>query len=296
MSRQRQLTVSANNMTLPPPHPAERYAKLWRALFDLQQPVAIHGDTHLFIASAISLDKKDPTAPIRGSIYRYLEIDKNAQWFNQKTSEFADPKLVKDEVIVPEYLKPNSRAFNYLFIPSAHRLFFESKVAESGTLSPASVEKMLEELCAGGIAAAFPDLHITAEQDATEIMKIVNAEGLRELTITIKRPNPDDDSEDESKLIEKELLEQNAREEIMTLKARRGAGGIKANKRTKALAKVAKSNGRVDARIRTTEGGTKVVSSRTRPLRTPVLYDPKKTTSTAAFEQAAVEIATELKK
>lgn len=295
MSRQRQLTVSAINLALPPPHPPERYAKLWRSLFELQRPIATHGETHLFIASAISLDKKDPAAPIHGSVYRFLEIDRSAHWFNQKTSEFADPKLVKDEVIVPEYLKPNSRVFNYLFIPSVHRLFFESMVRESGTLSPNSVETMLEQLASGSITDEFPDLHITAEQDVTEIMKIVTADGLRELTITIKRPNPDDDSEDESKMIEKELLDQNAREEILTLKARRGASGIKANKRTKALANVAKSNGRVDARIRNVDGSTKTVSSRKRPLRKPVAYDPKKITSSAAFEQAATEIAADLK-
>lgn len=296
MSKLRQLTVSAINIALPPPHPPERYAQLWRALYNLKRPVSVHGDIHLWIGSAISLDKKEPDAPLRGTIYRYLEIDKGAQWLDSDTAEFADSKTVASKVVLPPNLKPNSKAFNYLFVPSVHRLFFESEVSESGSLAPSSVEKLIEELSAQpSFAAKFSDVQITLEQDVTEVAKIVEAAGLRELKITIKRPNPDDDSENEEAAIEKELLEQNAREEILILKARSGKGGIKANKRTRALAKVASSNGKVEARIRS-EGKTKTVSSLAKPLRKPVTFDPKKIGTTAAFENAALTIADELKK
>ncbi|MCX6952964.1 MAG: DUF4747 family protein [Verrucomicrobia bacterium] len=162
MSKLRQLTVSAINLALPPPHSPERYTSLWRAIFNAKQPVSVHGDIHLIVGNAISLDKNEHSAPIRGTIYRYIEINKGAPWFNAETAEFADAQTIKNQVILPAHLKPNSKAFNYLFVPSVHRLFFESLVPVVGSLSPLSVEKLVEGLVGlPAISARFPDVQVT---------------------------------------------------------------------------------------------------------------------------------------
>ena len=121
MARPKSLQLAAINIHLQPPK-VHSYVELWQALYALDQPVTIRGDRALIIGSIDPVNADNLEDGFRGFIYRFTEIDLTKPWFNKKKKAEADEDLVKKEVKVPDYLRPNMRHSAYVFFPRNHRL------------------------------------------------------------------------------------------------------------------------------------------------------------------------------
>lgn len=288
MSRPKKITLNAVNITVHPHTPAH-YAQLWSALFNLKRAVDIGRDQALMIGAIEPLDKSDLTKGYIGLLFRFTVIDKNKGWFDLESGEEADSDTVKREVKIPDNLRPNLSTFHYRLFAKSHRLIIESKNDKGESLGAAAVEKMLLNLVTDPkISKRFENIDVTMEQSEEKILDILTGRDLKQLTITVKRPNPDDDSDADEREVLGELLEERVRTKTIALSALSGES-IKPSSRTKRFARVASSNGRVKAVEETKDGKRVPISSESHPRVDQFSYLESKQTRTDAFLEAAME-------
>ncbi len=295
MSRPKKITLNAINITVHPHTPAH-YSKLWSALFDLRRYVAIGRDQGLMIGAIERIDPKKPEAGYMGLLFRFTIIDKNKGWFDLESGEEADSDTIKREVRIPDKLRPNLSTFHYRLFPKSHRLVIENKNDNGDSLGAAAVEKMITHLAADPkISKAFENIDATMEQSEERINDILTGKVLKRLIITVKRPNPDDDSDDDEREVLGELLEEKVRTKTIELSALTGQS-IKPNKRTKRFARVASSNGKVQAIEETIDGKRVPVSSKSHPRTDQFSYSEKQQTRSDAFLEAARQFVASITK
>jgi len=293
MARLKSIKLSALNITLHPHKPAD-YVDLWGRLFDLRKYVDIGRDQAAMIGALEPAIPDEPLAGYVGLIYRFTVIDVNKGWFDLESGEEADQATVRKEIRIPPNLRPNLSTFMYRFFPRSHRLVVEHKNALGETLSPKSVEKMLDHLTADArIQDRFKSIDVTMEQSKEVIEDIITGRVLKRLTITVKRPNPDDDSDDDEKIVLGEMIREDVRTKVVDLQSMPGKG-IKPSERTKSFVRVAASNGKVEATTETTDGKRVPVSSREHPRVEPVYYNPNKQDHGSAFLNAAGDFVSKL--
>lgn len=294
MPRPKKITLTAVNITVHP-HTPEHYAQLWSALFDLKRAIDIGRDQALMIGAIEPRDKDDLTKGYIGLLFRFTIIDKNKGWFDLESGEEADSDTVKREVKIPDNLRPNLSTFHYRLFPQSHRLVVESKNIKGESLGVAAVEKMLRQLVAEPkIAKRFENIDVTMEQSEEKILDILSGRTLKQLVITVKRPNPDDDSDADEKEVLGELIEEKVRTKTIALSALSG-GSIQPNPRTKRFARVASSNGRVKAIEETKEGKRVPISSKSHPLVDQYAYNEDRQSRTDAFLEAAFKMVQTLR-
>src|SRR5690606_18415952 len=144
--------------------------------------------------------------------------------------------------------------FHYRLFAKSHRLIIESKNSKGENLGAAAVEKMLRQLVTDPkVSKRFENIDVTMEQSEEKILDILTGRNLKQLIITVKRPNPDDDSDADEREVLGELLEEKVRTKTIALSALSGES-IQPSRRTKRFARVASSNGRVKAVEETREG------------------------------------------
>ena len=114
------------------------------------------------------------------------------------------------------------------------------------SFSPNLASKLFQQLLTDPLMAKeFPSVEVTIEQSAEELEDILQRTKLEFLRIVIKRPNPDAPEDDDAKL-EAVLDGQRAREQVIELKNAKGEF-LRPNAENKQLARIATSNGRVEA-------------------------------------------------
>lgn len=287
MSRLPALRLAALNIVLQP-HTPERYVDLWQALFDLHKPVPIRGDQSLMLGRIEAIDSEDHTKGFIGLIFRFTTIDTNKPWFDIDDGKEADPAVVKREVKIPPHLCPNLATFAYRFFPHGHRLIIERQNESNDGLSPGAVEKLLTYLITvPEIAAKFENIDVTVEQEKETISQMLKLASLKELTITVKRPNPgDDDSDEDERIVFEDMQKERVRKKTVVLASTKNQS-LAPSDHTKRLARVAKSNGRVEAIQEKTDGVRAKISSRDHPQIETARYNPKQQTRIDAFLAAA---------
>lgn len=293
MSRPKKITLNAINITVHP-HTPSHYAQLWSALFNLRRPIDIGRDQALLIGAIEPVNSKDLAAGYMGLFFRFTIIDKSKGWFNLESGEEADGDTIKREVIIPDNLRPNLSTFHYRLFPKSHRLVIENKNINGDGLGAVSVEKMLTNLVSDPkISRRFENIDVTMEQSEEEILDIIVGKKLKHLKITVKRPNPDDDADDDEREVLGELIEEKARSKTIELSALSGES-IKPSARTKKFARVASSNGKVTAIEETNEGKRVPISSQSHPRVDQYSYTEKNQSRTDAFLEAARSFVSEI--
>lgn len=232
-------------------------------------------------------DERDPLAGFEGLIYRFTRIDMSKPWFNLDQGTEADQATVSREVRIPAHLCPNLATFHYRFFPVGHRLVFETKNEAGDTISPRYVETLLATLAAQPeIATSFQNVDVTVEQDQEQIAQIVEAHALSHLEIMVKRPNPDDNSDADEREIFGEMQSEGVRKKTVSLTAI-SHGAITPNEKTKRMARVASSNGKVNATAKTSDGKKQKLSSEAHPKIVQEKYNPAQQTRGDVFLEAA---------
>lgn len=238
MARPSKIEVSAINIRIPSDHDRD-YVALINFLSNLKVGVRVWSDNF------VAISYFNPETQV-GVFSKYTEIDVDGEWFDVENFDIASAEDVS-KVVIPDNLRPNHSAFYFHLSPSDHVVSFQT-YSESKTLSAKSVEKFFHEaLQRSDVRAQFGFVEADVIQSYEAVDEILGLPLLKDLTITIRRPNSDDVSKDLAKEIEERLREQKGEEYVEGLRSK-DADGLQPNERTRKLAQVAAENGKVSAR------------------------------------------------
>lgn len=293
MARRRKITLGALNIVLPPPHKAERYIALFERVYGLARKARLRGDWVGLIGELKVEDDPQRGAIVRGEFYKYIELDKTRAWYNVVSRKPAENKDI-DRIVIPDELKPHFQFLPFVFFAKEHRLVCVTRDGQDA-LSVRQVAGVLEVILRDAeIEKEFGRVEITIEPSLETLDEILTLPNLRRIELDISPPNPDDFADFERDLFE-DLDEQNAGSLKVELTA---AGGetLVPNEKTKKLAMVAQSNGKVVG-IGGGRGKTRTLSTTQHPLEVVGSYEPDaQPRSTAVFEKAVAVVSQLLKR
>lgn len=279
MARDPKLEVAAINIRIPEERDRD-YDELIEALANLRQGIRVHGDAYL----AISFYDSDNRI---GVFSKYTEIDIDGDWFDLEDFDTAGPEKL-EEINIPENLRPNHSAFYFTLDPNLHVVAFSAYASSKG-LSARSVGRYFEEaLSSRAIVRRFGNVESDIVKSYDEVERILALPHLKELQISINRPNPDDVGEGLADVIERRLREQNADTYEENLKAR-GGNNIEPNERTHNLAQIAAENGHVKAKA-VVDGILTTQDTDEQPLTERTKYKPEEVGELAVFRELAGKI------
>ena len=237
MSRHRKTEVAALNIRIPIDYKRD-YGALLEDLRSLRRGVRVFGDSYVAVSF---YDSKTKT----GTFSKYTEIDIDGDWFDLEDFGIAKPSRI-EEIFIPDSLRPNHAAFYFKLDIDLHVITFE-KYSESKSLSTRSLEKYFQEILGEeSIVEKYGLVESDIVKNYGEVERILALPDLKEIRLTIRRPNQDDISGSLAKIIEDRLHEQNGEEYEEIIRSR--DDGLKPNDRTKVLAQIAAENGQVRAK------------------------------------------------
>lgn len=270
MERKRQLRFGAINITMPPPHRPERYVQLFQEAYKLEQTIKLQGDWVGLIGSLRLVDDGDGYPFFHGEFYKYINLDATRDWFNVRRGKPANDEEL-GAINIPDELKPHFQFLPFVFFPKRHRLVLVTK-DRNDTLSSGQAAQILERLfSAKELLPTYGKLEIIVEPSRETLDRIFAMRRLRSLIIEISPPNPDDFEELEHEVFEN-MDEQQASSYKIELREA-DSRGLAPNKRTKQLAHVAQSNGKVVG-VSGERGKIKTVSTKDHPLEERADYFP----------------------
>ncbi|WP_395369466.1 DUF4747 family protein [Komagataeibacter diospyri] len=262
MSRPAKIEIAAVNIRIPSDR-ERNYTNLVDCLYKLRRGIKVFGNTY------IAITHFDRNTGI-GVVSRYDEIDIDDDWFDIEYFREALPEKIQD-ISIPDGLRPHHSAFYFILDSDLHTIFFEV-YANSKTISTKSIELYFSGILKeGDVASTFGHVEADIIKNYGEIERILHLSNLKELKITIKRPNCDEITEELEKEIEEALFEQNGDKYVSALYS--DESNLIPNKKTQALAYVAAENGDVEAK--NIENGLVVPhSTKEKPMKMADSYQP----------------------
>lgn len=287
MAKDKKIIIGAINITIQP-HTTELYLDLIKDVYKLKKPVSIHGEQCALFAGLYKLDRDQvEPGPVSGDIFKFTDIDMNAQWFNTETSDFAE----KDElgkINIPENLKPNSSRFSYIFFPKQHLFFYEGYY-DGKTFAPSNAERFLErQLNHPEIIEKYGRVdvtHVPAIDALNEALKVPFKERIE---MIIKRPNPDDHAEAEQRVMER-MRARNVATYEQKYKAVTGES-IEMDDELQTLAHISAKNGSFLVKGKGLDSKPIEISTTAHPWRQSEYYDPDAESPFEIFSRVAIEM------
>lgn len=284
MARQRSIHVGALNVTLLE-HSPRRYIELFQELRRNRLTFRYYGERHAMLAHLSRGDGNLSHHGMQGLITTFLEIDTQEEWLNTQTGKPAEGDDLA-AVQFPDHLKPGLRSFRFVFFPEEHRFFFETRNAQGKTISPGSMRNILEGLLnQDAIAEHLGPSDITVEPEHEALEAIFRMHRLQRLIVHITRPNADDQDDVESEVLER-LRRQNARSHTEELKSADN-DGLQPDDEYRTLARVAASNGFVEAHGKDHENRPDFESTKDHPMIESIQYDPETETASGVLRNGA---------
>lgn len=277
MARRIKISAGVLNIRLHP-HTPERYAEFLDDIYKLKKPVKLRGDRHGMISL---LNRSEGENGIfTGVITTFLNIEFDGTWFNtEELAEATDEQI--SEVAIPENLHPNAASFYFQFNTNSHKLYFQ-------TYSAGKVlgEKFALALFQGladylEISQKYGDVKITVVQSKEGLERIFSIPVIREITITIEKPNADIFPDDLEARIEANLAASHSRRLTLTYEAETG-GSVVPTDEIKRVSAVALENGNVKVNGRDDSGAVKR-STDDHPMQYQDKYDPDTLSENQAF-------------
>jgi hypothetical protein len=277
VAKDKKIVVGALNITMQP-HSPTKYVELIRAASRLKKPAKIFGDQFGLLVGARKLDTASDASPICGDLYT-------------STNQFASLDELED-VKLPEYLKPNSSKFSYVFYPQNHILIYEGYY-DGNTLSPSNVVRFFENMFnAQTIKRRFGKIDVTHEPETDALDKALRMKHKDKISMIIKRPNPDDLAGAEREVL-KRLRAINAEKQEISYKAA-NADGLELDQEIETLARVAARNGDVYVKGRDIENRPQEFSTKEHPLLETEYYDPGSELPFSVFNAIAERVKNEI--
>ncbi|TIM22160.1 MAG: DUF4747 family protein [Mesorhizobium sp.] len=277
MPRKHKIAASALNIRLHP-HTAQRYVEWLEAIFARKQIAQVHGDRHGMISM---LDRSELTGGIlSGIITTFVKLDDTGSWFNtEKLTEATDAQV--QSVVIPRNLYPNSASFYFYFDSVEHKLYFQT-YSSGKTFTPGSSLRFFSALARDiEVSGKYGEAKISIVQEKASLDKLFGIKRIKEIQITILRPNTDIFDDDFEAKIEAHLEESHSREISINYKSEPGAS-ITPTEEIRQISGVALENGNVKV-IGRDEKGAVTMNSDEFPKELHNRYDPEAQSERAAF-------------
>lgn len=278
MARRVKISAGVLNIRLHP-HSPSRYLEFMKDVYHLRKPVKLHGDRH-GVLSSLSADQFDESV-FDGVITTFLEIDLEGSWFNTEAFKAATDDEVSG-VIIPPNLHPNSAQFYFRLDSNSHKIYFQTYSAGkalSGKLTLLLFQALARD---PKIIAKYGEAQITLVQSQDGLDRIFSLKIIKNISITILKPNADIFSDDFEARIEAHLEMAQSKKLSLTYEAEQGKS-IMITDSIKAVSEVALENGIVDA-IGRDESGAVTRSTSDHPKQLQDKYDPDAMSEFQAFK------------
>jgi hypothetical protein len=287
MGRERKIEVGALNIKTHP-HSPEQYADLFKDSYEKELPGKIRGSFFGIIGNMRPIED-DPVAGLEGFIYKFMNLDPNAPWLNLANRKVLE-RDSEGRPIIPDHIKPDLKMIPFVFFPKSHRLVFDRKGISAGSL-----QRMLSAIFAHEeIAQKNGSVDVIVESSHESIERILKISRKTKLTIKISKPNPDEGSDDEKRVLEKMGMQNADRmEHVLVTKNK---DGLKPDDDTQILMRTARSNGVVLAEGRDEEGQKVEESTQEHPYTATDSYDPDHMEILEAVRRLAYSVVKEVLK
>lgn len=277
MARKIKVSASALNARLHP-HSPEIYMRWIQSIYSNRLIAQVHGDRYGMISS---VDRSGAANNIvTGAITTFVKFDGDGNWFNADDMAEATEEDIS-EINIPHNLFPNAAAFYFYFDAQEHKIYFQT-YSKGKSLTPGSALRFFTGLAVQSqVANEFGETKITIIQDKSSIEAMFAIKRIKEINITIVKPNTDIFDDDFESNIEKHLEQTGSREFSVSYKSE-GNGSIKPDDDIKKISKVALENGTVEVIGRDEKGAVRL-NSENFPKELHDRYDPDEQSERTAF-------------
>lgn len=286
LGRDKRIYVGGLNLVLHP-HTAKKYIDLIKTLRDERLAIKVRGDDALMIGSFL---KHDTPGVYVGEVYKYLNLDSSADWFNTQSMKLATRTDVS-AVRIPDHMKPHFKQYAFVFFSDVHRLYFVTK-SGADSLSPNLLKKFFEGAAETSVLAEFGEFDVTVIPQSGSTNTLFSLPRISKIELEIKKPNPDDLAGLDGR-VEERLKKLQAKKAILGY-IEEDSKGLKPDEELKSLAKVAALNGKVVVKGRNEKNEVVSKSTENTPLSEPVTYNPDVQSERGALIEAAWGIRKEL--
>lgn len=274
--------VAAINIRIPADK-KRNYVELIEYIESLQRSVRVYGSSHLAISY---YDAKENI----GIISKFDEIESDGDWFDIETFDKAKPHDLI-EALAANKLRPNHHRFYFTLDEKLHVVAM-STYGSSKPLSLNSVQKYFRAAFRWKeVVQKFGNVEADIVKDHAGIRRLLELPNLREISITIRPPNPDDVGAALAAVMEKRLHKQHAIEYTEKWVAA-PKSSLDLDSETKALSEVAADNGEV--KVKNVEDGLVVpYTSDDMPLKEQAKF--KDASELGMFRTLAAKILAKIK-
>lgn len=268
-------------------HVPEKYKTLFNKAFKLKQPVHLKGTNWAILSSQSSTSnfKKAKIQPLTGDVFKYTQINTDADWFNIETSDFATEEELK-EVSIPEKFKPNSTRFTYYFFPDSHILVYEAYTKGAELTPNTAVDFFRKLLNSSELTEEFGEVIVTHFPEKEAVQEALQLTNKRTITMIINNPNA-------FNAIEKKYLQKVNKRKIAKVETKvtaKKGDSIELDEELENEAKIAANNGELIVKGTDAAGQRKVITTTNRPYVQTDYFDNKFTYVYQAFKNLVITV------
>ncbi|KZN39833.1 hypothetical protein N475_13830 [Pseudoalteromonas luteoviolacea DSM 6061] len=225
---------------------------------------------------------EDQIKPIYGDIYKYINFDKDSEWFNKETKQHATDKE-KEKTREIEHLRPNSIRFTFMLFPELHLIVYsayENQKRLTPKLATIFFNKLLNHPSLFEVYGPINVTHMPTESVVEDIIKLPKK---RKLELVITRPNALKNTE--QKFLEK-MNAQNAQKIEQNYTAVPDTS-LNVDESLKENIQIAAKYGHAKVSGRDEHDHSVTIDTKQVPFLASDIYDDKNTTSMDAFRRLA---------
>lgn len=279
MSRRIKISAGVLNVRIHP-HSPDRYAAFIGDLFDLRQAVRLRGDRYGMLSLIDRKERRDGF--ITGIITTFINIEFEGRWFDTSGMKDATEEQVS-RVSIPENLHPNAASFYFEFDTVDHKLYFQT-YSEGRVLTVKQAHSLFDGLADDPkVFAKYGPAQITVVQSKSGLDALFELPIIKEIKITIYKPNPDIFADDFEEQIEAHLAQANSQRVTIAYEAEPGKS-VNPTKEIRQVSEVALENGEVEVRGRD-EKGAVTKSTEQQPKIIQDKFDPATISESEAFRR-----------
>lgn len=287
MARNKTLEVGALNIVTHP-HSPEKYVQLLKDAKATKKSVHVREHYYCRIGELVPIDKRDHTKGMRGHLYKHIQLDENEEWFNSRNNDVATEEDLK-KVSIPNHLLPGLTAYDFIFYPKSHKLFYEALNEKRKALGARIALKAFSQLFnQPELKDEYGDVQVYTETSKEALNLIFRIKSLNRVTYEITMPNPDDHKKTEQKIKER-FKKANIITEHTTLKSIPGTS-LNLDAETKQVLNVASNNGYVIGVGKDLLGKKEEHSTKDHPMKEKQEYDPQNQIHADVFSDKASDM------
>ncbi len=235
------------------------------------QRITTRGKSDGYLLGALYNSKNAAaTNVMQGEIFRFTNIDPNAEWFNSQTGKPAEDGET-EQINIPDHLHPNMERILFVFRPREHQFWFISrdrKTTIGPTVAANFLQQVFDEVCR---KHNMPRVEVTLVPDEAAVDEVLGMARITKIVFEYKRPNGDDAGDLEMRIMKR--MEQRNVDRLREEMTSSDPKGIEPDDELKVAAEVAANNGYVESTGYDAAGLPAIESTRERPARYVELLD-----------------------